>query len=106
MEARMTMNDLLKRNHAMEEKRTFQSRIKEVEPIAEEIYKAYVHSEIARKLLRKHSIEEIRQMTETEILTAIEIDGFDAALIVVCAEILADPKSACRHKRSGAQMNN
>ena len=90
----------------MEEKRTFQSRIKEGEPIAEEIYKTYLHSEIAQQLLRKHSIEEIRQMTETEILTAIEIDGFDAAIVVVCAEILADPQAACRHKRSGVQMSN
>jgi len=77
----------------MEEKRTFQSRIKEAEPIAEEIYKTYLHSEIARQLLRKHSIDEIRQMTETEILTASEIDGFDAAIVEVCAEIHADPKS-------------
>jgi len=55
----MVATDLLKRNHSMEEKRTFQSRIKEAEPIAEEIYKTYLHSEIARQLLRKHSIDEI-----------------------------------------------
>lgn len=80
----------------MEKKSIFRDRIKEAEPIADEICKTYRHSEIAKKLLQKYSIEEIRQMTEAEILNAGEADAFDAALVVVCAEILADPKAFCR----------
>jgi len=80
----------------VEKKSTFQDRIKESEPIADETCKTHRHSEIARKLLQKYSIEEIRQMTETEIWNAGETDAFDAALVVVCAEILADPKAFWR----------
>jgi hypothetical protein len=90
----------------VEKKSTFHDRTKEAEPIADEICNTYRHSEIARKLLQKYSIEQIRQMTETEILNAGQADAFDAALAVVCAEILADPKAACRHKRSRIQMLN
>jgi tRNA A-37 threonylcarbamoyl transferase component Bud32 len=85
----------------MKKKSTFQVRIKEAKPIAEEICKTYRHSEIAKLLLEKSSIEEIKLITKTEVLDACKPEVCDAALIVVCATIVDDPKAACRLVHKG-----
>lgn len=80
----------------MKKKSTFQNLIKEAEPIAEEIYKIYRYSEIARKLLQKYSFEDIKRMTENKIMDACNPEVCDAALVVVCATIIDNPKVACQ----------
>jgi tRNA A-37 threonylcarbamoyl transferase component Bud32 len=85
----------------MKKKSTFQDSIKEAEPIAEEICKTYRHSEIAKQLLKKYSIEEIKRMTKNEVLEACKPEVCDAALVVVCAMIIDDPKAACRSVHKG-----